>query len=207
MTFTFFSIGILVLSFLVAGFVVWRLFRLEQYDEQRIIDLLVVSLLGSVIGARVLWVALHWNSSNWSIGSLILPNSLQELSSLGAFLGVIATVVIFARVFRWPYLDTLYKIAWGALVMAGGVALVLTIQNIPVDLLSWLPMVSISIAPVFYFVYVTLVGLAAWLLRRCISDRTYGVVLFLLVIPQIPTFALAIILAGVMWYHKKYAQS
>lgn len=206
MVLTSFSIAILILSFFCAGFVIWRLFRLEQYDEQRVIDLLVVLLAGTVIGARGLWVALHWNVGNWSVGSLILPNSLEELSSLGALLGLLVAVVLFARVFRWPYLDTMYKIAWGALVMAGGVAVVMTIQGIPMDLLSWVPVLSARISPVFYLVYVAVVGMIALFLRSRVFDKKYGLVLFLLVIPQIPTFALAVILAGVMWYHKKYAQ-
>lgn len=206
MVLTSFSIAILILSFFCAGFVIWRLFRLEQYDEQRVIDLLVVLLVGTVIGARGLWIALNWNVGNWSVGSLILPNSLEELSSLGALLGLVVAVVLFARVFRWPYLDTMYKIAWGALVMAGGVAVVMTIQGVPMDLLSWVPVLSARISPVFYLVYVAVVGMIALFLRSRVFDKKYGLVLFLFVIPQIPTFALAVILAGVMWYHKKYAQ-
>jgi len=207
MALTYFSIGIGVLTFLVAGFVVWRLFRLEQYEEQRIIDLLMVSLLGTFIGARSLWVIFNWTSIDSSIGSLLVPGSVQEFSSFGALVGTILSVIIFSYVFRWPYLGTLYKMAWGALVMAIGVAFVMVMQDIPVHVLSWLPVLTFSVAPAYYFAYVLLVGFVALLLRRRISDKSYGVVLFLLVIPQIPTIVLAVILAGILWYHKKYARS
>src|SRR4030042_6258421 len=86
----------LVLAYLAATFILWREGKRQGYNEERLLDLSIISLIASLIGGRVLFVILN------------IPLFQEEpISALyfwqggfvyqGAFLAVIAASISFIR--------------------------------------------------------------------------------------------------------------
>ncbi len=196
---------VIFLSLLVAGYCTWLLFRKEQYDEQRIVDVLIVGVVSALIGARVVWVLMHLAFIERTINGIILPRSLQELSSAGALVGALCGILLFCKKFHWPYLQTFNTLAAGWLVLAWGASVVLLIENVPVVLFAWIPQLAQNVHPFIYVGYVSAILAVVVILRRYIKNIGLGA--FLLAIPQVPTLLTGVVAWLIMWRYAKYGKS
>lgn len=112
-----FSIGTLSVSsygvflaagFLLAIFLVWRLSRAWDLDEEKILDLTLLTFLGGLIGARLYFAIEHLQFFASSPLKIILINKYPGFSFWGAFLGGWLTLYFLIRRFKlnfWQVAD------------------------------------------------------------------------------------------------------
>lgn len=103
------SFGVfLALGSLLGIFLVWRLARAWDLDEEKTLDLTLLTFLGGLIGARLYFAIEHINLFTASPLSLILINKNPGFSFWGGFLGGWLTLFFFAKRFRvdfWQLAD------------------------------------------------------------------------------------------------------
>lgn len=81
-TFGFF----LLLSFLLSTYVIWRIIRVYEVDEERVFDLILLTFIGALVGARVLFVVLNYPQFMDPL-KVLLINRYPGLSFWGGLLG------------------------------------------------------------------------------------------------------------------------
>jgi phosphatidylglycerol:prolipoprotein diacylglycerol transferase len=92
----------LVLAYLAATFILWREGKRQGYNEERLLDLSIISLIASLVGGRALFVILN------------IPLFQEEpISALyfwqggfvyqGAFLVVLVASIYFIRRWKWSF--------------------------------------------------------------------------------------------------------
>jgi len=92
------SFGVfLALGFLLGVLLVWRLARAWDLDEEKVLDLTLMTFVGGLIGARVYFAFEHWQTFISDPLKLILVMKYPGLSFWGGFLGGWLTLHILAR--------------------------------------------------------------------------------------------------------------
>lgn len=92
------SFGVfLALGFLLTLLLVWRLARAWDLDEEKILDLTLLTFVGGLIGARVYFALEHWQFFFTSPLKLILIMKYPGFSFWGGFLGGWLTLHFLAR--------------------------------------------------------------------------------------------------------------
>lgn len=99
------SFGVfLVLAFLLGTFILWREGQKQGYNEEKLLDMAVVSIFSGFIGARVYYVL-----TNWVYYSGRLSDAFKfwegGLAFHGALLGGGIGVWWFTRRNKWPFLQ------------------------------------------------------------------------------------------------------
>lgn len=121
--FTISSFGFfLTIAFLAAVFVMWKIARVYDVDEEAILDLSLLTFLGAIFGARVYFILTHLSLFDTPI-KMILINRYPGLSFWGGGLAGILILCFFAFRLRLNF----WQIADFASV---GVSLGLVIGNI-----------------------------------------------------------------------------
>jgi phosphatidylglycerol---prolipoprotein diacylglyceryl transferase len=98
----------LALAFLFATFLVWRLARAWDLDEEKILDLILLSFFGGIIGARIFFVLLNFEAFSDNLMKILLVTRYPGLSFWGGLLGGWLTLYFFLRRKRldfWQYGD------------------------------------------------------------------------------------------------------
>lgn len=96
------SFGVfLALGFLLSIFLVWRICRAWDLDEERTLDLTLLTFLGGLTGARIYFAIEHLQAFSSPL-NLILINKVPGLSFWGGILGGWLTLYFLAR---WKRLD------------------------------------------------------------------------------------------------------
>ncbi len=93
----------LALGFLLGIFLVWRLSRAWDLDEEKSLDLTLLTFIGGLIGARIYFVTLNLPVFVSSPLNLILINKVPGFSFWGGILGGWLTIYIFARRFKMDF--------------------------------------------------------------------------------------------------------
>lgn len=97
------SFGVfLALSFLFGIFMVWRLSRAWDLDEEKTLDLTLLTFVGGLIGARAYFVILNLPLFSSPL-SVIMINRVPGLSFWGGILGGWLTMYFFAKRFRMDF--------------------------------------------------------------------------------------------------------
>lgn len=97
------SFGVfLALGFLLGIFLVWRLSRAWDLDEEKVLDLTLLTILGGLIGARI-YFAIEYLPLFSNPLNLILFNKVPGFSFWGGFVGGWLTLYYFARRFRMDF--------------------------------------------------------------------------------------------------------
>jgi len=92
------SFGVfLALGFLVGVFLIWRLARAWDLNEEKILDLTLLTFLGGLIGARLFFALGHMELFAENMLGIILINKLPGFSFWGGFLGGWLTLYFFTR--------------------------------------------------------------------------------------------------------------
>lgn len=86
----------LMLAFLGGFFAVWRIVRLYDIDPEKIIDLALLTFIGSIIGARIFFILTHLPQFNSFLRMIDLLRS-PGLSFWGGYLGGILMLVFFSK--------------------------------------------------------------------------------------------------------------
>lgn len=86
----------LAVAFLAAAFTIWRVARAYDLDEEKILDLLLLSFFGGLIGARLYFVSLNLEVFD-SFLKVILINRYPGLSFWGGFLGGFLTLSLLTK--------------------------------------------------------------------------------------------------------------
>ena len=87
----------LSLSFFFGLFLIWRLARAWDLNEEKILDLTILSFFGGLIGARIYFVALHFSLFSQHPLSIIIFNRIPGFSFWGALLGSAITLYYFSK--------------------------------------------------------------------------------------------------------------
>jgi len=94
------SFGVfLALGFLFGVFLVWRLSRAWDLDEEKILDLTLASFLGGLVGARLYFVLEHWDLFAQNLSKIFLFYKLPGFSFWGGILGGWLTLFYFSK--KW----------------------------------------------------------------------------------------------------------
>lgn len=89
------SFGIfLILGILTSMFVLWRLSQVYELDGEKILDLFFLTAVGSFVGARLLYIAIHLNQFD-SLVKMLFFFKYSGLSFWGALLGGILVIRLF----------------------------------------------------------------------------------------------------------------
>ncbi len=88
---------LLALGFLVGVFLVWRLSRAWDLDEEKILDLTLLTFLGGLVGARLYFVLENFSIFSQNLFGILLINKLPGFSFWGAFLGGWLTLYFLSR--------------------------------------------------------------------------------------------------------------
>lgn len=97
----------LSLAFFAAVFVVWRLGKTYDLNENKILDLIILTFLGGLIGARVYFVFFNWGLFG-DLSKTILINRYPGLSFWGGLVGGILVLKFFTARFKinfWQVAD------------------------------------------------------------------------------------------------------
>lgn len=101
-----YTVGVfLVLSFLTGSFLLWKNIKLTSYKEEEIFDGLFFSILGALLGARIVYATLHFQDIGFNILRFILINGYPGLSLFGALIGAFLTLFLYTRVQKISILD------------------------------------------------------------------------------------------------------
>lgn len=85
---------LLMLGFISATFVAWRLAKTYDLNEEKVLDLVILTFLGGLLGARIYFVATHWDIFG-DFGKAILLNRYPGLSFWGGLLGGVLALKLF----------------------------------------------------------------------------------------------------------------
>lgn len=94
------SFGVfLLISLLIALFIIWRVIRVYELNEEKVIDLFLLIIAVGFIFARIYFVLFHLPQFN-DITKVFLINRYPGLSFWGGFLGGLLTLKLFAPKFK-----------------------------------------------------------------------------------------------------------
>lgn len=116
------SFGVfLALGFLSGMFLIWRLCRAWDMDEEKTLDLTLLTFLGGLIGGRIYFVLEHLAFFAATPVNIILINRAPGFTFWGGFLGGWLALFFFARRFRmdfWQLADIALVGLLGGLVLS-----------------------------------------------------------------------------------------
>lgn len=102
--FTVTTFGVfLALGFLAGVFLIWRLCRAWDLDEEKILDLTLLSFLGGLLGARLYFVIENLSYFISSPLDIILINKTTGFSFWGGFIGGSLTLYIWSKRFKTDF--------------------------------------------------------------------------------------------------------
>lgn len=117
---------LLTIGGLIASFVIWLQFRHDHYDEKRIIDLILLTFVGVVVGSQLGAIWQHVDALRDAVPATWHVDPL-ELNLHGALLVPLVAVFVFVKKVDWPILKTYDRLALGLLI--GGLFFSLSIAG------------------------------------------------------------------------------
>lgn len=98
------SFGVfLALGFLLGIFLIWRLARAWDLPEEKVLDLIFLTIIGGFIGARAYFVVEHLQIFITTPLSVFLINKVPGLNFWGGFLGGWLILYVFAKRLRFDF--------------------------------------------------------------------------------------------------------
>jgi len=88
----FFTIGVILGIFLF-----WRAGKHELLESEFLFDVIAISLVGSVVGGRILEFIINYEKFIWSIKRLVFFNVYDGFNFQGALIGALVAIAIFLR--------------------------------------------------------------------------------------------------------------
>jgi len=95
---TIYSYGFMIaVTFLVATFVSMRLAKKEGIREEVILDLMVLVIISSILGARIFYVITFWDQFKNNLSEIIMINH-GGLVFYGGFIGGLIAILYYVRI-------------------------------------------------------------------------------------------------------------
>lgn len=104
----------LALGFIYGTFLVWRLARAWELNEEKVLDLTLLTFFGGLIGSRVYFIIENFEVFD-SFSKMVLITKYPGFSFWGAFLGGWLTLYIFVKRFKMDFLSLIDMAAIGFL--------------------------------------------------------------------------------------------
>ncbi|TSC54161.1 MAG: phosphatidylglycerol:prolipoprotein diacylglycerol transferase [Microgenomates group bacterium LiPW_16] len=99
-----YSFGVfLVLAAIAGSFEVWREGRSLKFDEEKLLDLILIEAIAGLAGARIYYLILHFEDFGFNPFSWFLIFHFPGLSFLGAIIGGLIGAFIFAKKTGWSF--------------------------------------------------------------------------------------------------------
>lgn len=95
----------LVIAFFWGLFWLWRNLKRTSFKESQIFDGIFISLIGGLLGARLLHVAMHFDKFGLDILKFILINGYPGLSMIGFLAGALLTLLVFTLIVNIAFLE------------------------------------------------------------------------------------------------------
>lgn len=95
----------LVLAFLWTAYFIWKNIQLTSFKEEQVFDGVFLSLGGSLLVSRIVYIALHFQDFGFDVLKYILINGYPGLSFWGAIIGLFLSLYIFAAVQKLKFLE------------------------------------------------------------------------------------------------------
>lgn len=86
----------LMLSLIASTFIIWRIIKVYDFDQEEALDLVLLTFIGGVIFARIYFILFHLPEFD-TFYKIILINKHPGLSFWGGFFGGILTLSLFAK--------------------------------------------------------------------------------------------------------------
>lgn len=107
----------LALAFLVGTFVIWKEGRKKNFDEEKVLDFILISILGGLLVGRILFVGFNWELFATNLTAIVLFWNIPGFYGLGIVVGSLISGVLYLRKQRWPIFDV-YNITVIGLLLA-----------------------------------------------------------------------------------------
>lgn len=100
--FTVYTFGFAItVAVLVSAFLLWRRLRRFGYEDESIIDMVLVAGFSALLISRLFYVVQHWGDFSGSFLRMVLVTYFPGLDGVGALLGIIIAVTSFTFIKRW----------------------------------------------------------------------------------------------------------
>lgn len=97
----------LVLAFFWGSFLLWKNIRLTSYKEDDIFDGLFATLVGALLGGRLLYVILNFDQFGFNPLKFVLINGYPGLSLLGTIAGGLLALFLFFKMRKLDFLQVI----------------------------------------------------------------------------------------------------
>lgn len=98
------SFGVfLILAFLSAIFICWRLARIYDLDEGKFLDVIILASFGGILGARIYFIATHPEAFGGELGKMVLMTRYPGLSFWGGLLGGVLTLSFLVKKLKFNF--------------------------------------------------------------------------------------------------------
>ena len=102
-----YSFGVfLALATIIGAFTIWREGRQakpERFDEEKLVDLILVEALFGLIGARICYLILHFEDFGFDFFRWLLIFHFPGLDFIGAIVGGVVGALVFAKKMGWSF--------------------------------------------------------------------------------------------------------
>lgn len=92
----------LSLGFVIAVFIIWRLAVSYDLEQEKTLDLILLSFFGGIFGARIYFVLLNWELYG-SVDKILLINRYPGLSFWGGLMGGILVLWFFSNKLKMDF--------------------------------------------------------------------------------------------------------
>ncbi|MBM4402350.1 MAG: prolipoprotein diacylglyceryl transferase [Candidatus Cloacimonetes bacterium] len=110
-----------LIAFFAGTFVVWKLFRKENYEEEKVIDLVLFSTLVGIFAGRFFYLFSTINNQQSTISNFFTSLFLFSNGGFNFDAGIFASLLFtfyFLHHHKWPYFPALDFLSIGAFVAA-----------------------------------------------------------------------------------------
>lgn len=98
------SFGVfMALSFLVFSFMIWRNLRDKGIDDSRIFDNVIVVSICALVGARIFYVAAHWQLFSDNLLRTLVIWRYPGLSFWGGFIAAVVVLILYGLKQKIPF--------------------------------------------------------------------------------------------------------
>lgn len=97
------SFGVfLIISILVSAFFIWRIIKVYELDEEKVLDLIIITFIAGLIGSRLYFIILNFDKFN-DLLKIILINKYPGLSFWGGLMGGLVGLLLFSKRFKMNF--------------------------------------------------------------------------------------------------------
>lgn len=105
----------LSLGFIYGSFLVWRLSRAWELNEEKILDLIILTFFGGLLGSRLFFVSLNFDFFKEDLFKILLITKYPGINFWGGLLGGWLTLYFFSRRLKFSFLQVADLAAVGLL--------------------------------------------------------------------------------------------